>query len=94
MKHIIKNKFNISYEQINTDIIERGIGSHKYIINFVHTELKKKDRDVARQFKNSIKDLKQYRKESDYDNIEIKINQSKNAISIAKKIRYSLQVNI
>jgi hypothetical protein len=63
------------------------IGSHQYVIKYILSNLKKLDTTNERWFSRSIKDLKQFRLESDYENIEISLDKSNKAFKTAQELR-------
>jgi len=88
LKHTINNFCGISYEQQSKEIISLKQKSHQYVINYITNELNKHvDFKESKDFKRKIKDLKQFRVESDYENIEINMDKSQQAIVLANEIR-------
>ncbi len=61
------------------------------MIEFVKNELKGKiDRQEERDFSRRIKDLKQFREESDYQDLQINRDKSQEALRLATDIRQFL----
>lgn len=88
LKFTIKDFFKIDYSVLDTKIISGNLGSHQFIINFVMNEIKSNvGRHEARNFKRSIMDLKQFRTQSDYENIEVNITQGQKAFELANEVR-------
>lgn len=90
MKHKVRNLQGCSYEDLDAEII--GISSHSFLINKVKFYLdpknnaKIKDPALATEFKDSIRDLKKFRKESDYDNKEISPDEADKAFNFSRNI--------
>lgn len=88
LKFTIKDFFELSYNDIESKISLSKMGSHKFIINYIEKEIKKNTNSIeVQKFKRSIKDLKHFRTESDYENIEVNYEQSKKAYNLAEEIR-------
>lgn len=91
MKHIFIQIKRISYENLNQNIISDSRNTHKYLIEEFCLHLQsdancKLNRFEVRELKNDIQDLKQFRLESDYDNIEINYKKSSQALSLSESI--------
>lgn len=92
----IKSKLNqigITYDKMDKDISSSKqantptLSSHKYPINLMLREIeKKKDLFYKREVRNKIKDLKLFREESDYFNIEINHDKGKKALRLSSEI--------
>lgn len=92
IKFITKDFFGIEYEQLTTDIKASNKKTHNYIIDLVADKIiRLSDRHESKSFKNKIIDLKHYREESDYDNIEINYDKGKAAFDKAKELRQYLK---
>ena len=94
LKYTINEFFGIDYATQARQISSSGQPTHQYVVNFISDELK----DLAgfeesRKFKRTIKDLKQFRVESDYQDIEIGSDQGNRAFYKAKEIRSYLSEN-
>ncbi|UAM99029.1 HEPN domain-containing protein [Polaribacter litorisediminis] len=80
LKYKYITKASISYNVLTQNIIADKRNTHKYIIDefcdFIQDRYKKRD------IKNKINDLKAFRNQSDYDDIEI--NHSKSSLALAK----------
>lgn len=88
LKFTIKSFFGIDYETQSITIASTKQNSQQYVINYVTNELVKfVGLKESREFKRSIKDLKQFRVESDYENIEIGSEKGNDAFNKAKEIR-------
>lgn len=81
-KYVLKK--DISYDDLAQMIILDTRNTHRYVIeefcNFIQDRLKKRD------LKNKINDLKAFRVESDYEDLEINIDKSNLALSKSKEI--------
>lgn len=94
MKFTIKDFSGIDYETQSVNISTTGQHTHQYIINFISDELKKfVGIEESRIFKRTIKDLKQFREESDYENIEVSHDKGQTALDKANEIRQYLITN-
>ncbi len=94
MKFTIKDFSGIDYETQSVNISTTGQHTHQYIINFISDELKKfVGIEESRIFKRTIKDLKQFREESDYENIEVSYDKGQTALDKANEIRQYLITN-
>ncbi len=94
LKYTIKEFFNVDYVTQAVNISSSGQGTHQYVINYVTSELRKfVSPEEYRNFKRTIKDLKQFRLESDYDDIEIDSDKGNKAFNKAKEIRTYLIKN-
>ena len=94
MKFTINDFFGIDYEAQSVEISTSGQHTHQYVINFVSNELKRfVGIGESQSFKRTIKDLKQLREESDYENIEVSLDMSQTALDKANGIRQYLIKN-
>ncbi|NLU38559.1 MAG: HEPN domain-containing protein [Bacteroidales bacterium] len=96
IKFSIKDFFGVEYSVLSSNIANsKNINSHKYMIEFVKNELKGNiDSQSERDFSRHIKDLKQFREESDYDDIEIVREMGEKALSLAREVRLFLKQNL
>ncbi|MDD2636323.1 MAG: HEPN domain-containing protein [Bacteroidales bacterium] len=88
LKYTIKHFYGIDYETqaVNRRFVQQK--SHQYVINYITNELKEYvGFPKAQEFKRKIKDLKQFREESDYEDIEINCEKGNNAYNRAKDMR-------
>lgn len=88
LKYTIKAHCGVNYETqaVNRSIVKQK--SHQYVINYITNELKKYEGfSKSQEFKRKIKDLKQFREESDYEDIEINCEKGNNAYNRAKDMR-------
>jgi uncharacterized protein (UPF0332 family) len=95
MKFSMNDFFGISYDELRQRIsVNTSGGTHSYVTNFFNTEVKKKNGIFEyRDFSRKIKDLKEFRESSDYDDVEITIDQSTRALQYASEIRQHIQKN-
>jgi uncharacterized protein (UPF0332 family) len=94
LKFTIKNFFGIEYDILASNISSSRKKTHQFVIDYIASELIGfTGREESRKFKRTIKDLKQFREESDYDNIEIGEDKGKTALRKAKEIRKYLKTN-
>ncbi len=92
LKFTISDFFDVSYEQIESDIVLSGKKTHQYMIDFIYTELSAaRNMEESRNFKRKIKELKKYREDSDYADVEINIDKGNLALIYAYEIRGFLQ---
>lgn len=81
-KYVLKK--NISYDDLAQMIISDSRNTHKYVIeefcNFIQDRYKK------RELRNKINDLKAFRVESDYEDLEINYDKSNLALTKSKEI--------
>ncbi len=91
LKFAIKDFFGIDYDTLSSQIRTSNKNTHQYIIAFVRDEIENNvGQFEARVFKRKITDLKQFREEADYENIEVDIEQGNKAYQLAGEIRLFL----
>lgn len=96
MKYVICHQIGIDYKQQQTEISQlkkqkaKRVGSHNYMIDKIEEIMRGVDKKEAALFVELIEDLKDFREESDYGNIEILSPQSSLSISKAQDIRKQL----
>lgn len=94
LKYTINYFSDVDYETLSKNISASRRGTHQYVIDFVANELNSHlGIRESRNFKRSINDLKQFRTESDYDNIEIGIEKGTSAFEKANEIRTYVKTN-
>lgn len=95
MKFTMNNFFDIGYDKLNTRISVSTLGgTHSYVIHFFNNAVKKKNGYFDyRDFSRKLKDLKEFRESSDYDDVEITIDKSQKAKEYATDIRQYIQRN-
>lgn len=88
LKYTIKVFFSIDYEKQAINAIASKQKTHQYVVNYISNELKSLAGIVeSRNFKRKVNDLKQFRVESDYENIEVSYDKGNDAFNRAKEIR-------
>lgn len=88
LKYTIKDFFGVNHEDQAVNISTTGQKTHQYVVNYVSRELKRlTNSDESTKFKRKVKDLKQFRIESDYENIEVGIEKAQKAYDKAIEIR-------
>jgi HEPN domain. len=96
MKYIISDKIGINYEKQASEISQlknqkaKRRGSHNYMIDKIEEVMLTVDKKEANSFVGSIEDLKEFREESDYENIDILSVKSRDSILKADLIRKQL----
>ncbi|MEA3446912.1 MAG: HEPN domain-containing protein [Bacteroidota bacterium] len=88
LKFTIKDFFNIDYESQSANISFSKQNTHQYVVNYITNELKSLSNIFeSRDFKRKINDLKQFRVESDYENVEVNYDKGNDAMDKAIEIR-------
>lgn len=94
LKYTINDFFGEGYEVQSKNIASGKSSSHQYVINYVSRELKKLTGVTESQgFKRKIKDLRQFRIDSDYENTEINSGKGHKAYQIAIDLRNYITEN-
>ncbi len=94
LKYTINYFFDIDYAPQATETSLSRQKTHQYVVNYVTNELKQfVGFEESRKFKRSINDLKQFRVEADYENIEVNIDKGETAFKKAREIRTYLTTN-
>jgi uncharacterized protein (UPF0332 family) len=87
LKFKMNDFFGLSYEQLGANTSSSPKGTHGYIIDYVKNQLRNNiDRDSSLNFSRQIKDLKLYREKSDYEDIEIRKEDSDKAYRTAENL--------
>lgn len=87
LKYTLKNYKNLTYDYIEEQCKIYAGGTHGYIIDCCLSEVRKKASfDTFKEVKRNIKDLKHFRIDSDYYNIEIIIDESEKSLALSKGI--------
>ncbi|HKJ80958.1 MAG TPA: hypothetical protein VJ954_02960 [Ignavibacteriaceae bacterium] len=95
MKFTMNNYFGINYDELRQRIsVSTSGGTHSYVTHFFNKEVRSKSGifDYS-DFSRKIKDLKEFRESSDYDDVEITIDKSTKALQYATDIRQHIQRN-
>lgn len=88
LKYTINVFFGVDYETQAVNISTSGQKTHQYVVNYIARELNSfVGFQESRDFKRTIKDLKQFRVESDYENLEIDSIKGNDAFKKAQEIR-------
>lgn len=91
LKYTIMDFFGIDYVTLSSNISTSEQNTHQYIINFISNKLTEyAGSNDSRDFKRKIKDLKQYRFESDYENIDVTFDKGNVALTKAMEIRHCI----
>lgn len=94
MKFTMKNFFGISYDELRQKIsVDTTGGTHSFVVNFFNMEVRKKGISDYSDFSRKIKDLKEFRETSDYENVEITFDKSRKAKEYAIDIRQYIKNN-
>lgn len=95
MKFTMNSYFGMSYDELRQKVsVNTSGGTHTYVTHFFNTEVRKNwGISDYTDFSRKIKDLKEFRESSDYDDIEITIDKSTKALQYAKEVRQYIQKN-
>lgn len=96
MKHTLKTVKKTTFKKIEEDCLTYRGGSHGYITDSILHELRNKitnKSDYAR-IKRIIKDLKKFRINSDYYNLQILIDDAQKSLDYSEKIIHVIKSNI
>jgi hypothetical protein len=87
--------WNISFIELSNKSKASKKNSHQFLINEgLDIVEKKRNSFVRRGLKNDIRDLKQYREESDYHNLQIGESKGRNALALSRKIIKNIEENL
>ncbi|TKG95206.1 HEPN domain-containing protein [Puteibacter caeruleilacunae] len=88
LKYTIKEFFGDDYSTQAVNISTSKQSSHQYVINYIAKELRGfAEVSESQEFKRKIKDLRQYRIEADYENIEVNSDKGNMAFDKANEVR-------
>lgn len=88
LKYTIKDFFEVDYDTQALNISTTQQKTHQYVINYIANKLKSLSSVVdSRDFKRKINDLKQFRVDSDYENIQVNSDKGNEALNKANEIR-------
>jgi len=94
MKYTLNDFFGIEYSNLSQMIATNKSNTHTYIIKYISDQIRQKiGREDYREFSNKIKDLKTFREQSDYDDIEVSIDEGQKAYNHANEILSFLRNN-
>ena len=86
MKHIISERFHISYEEQEAETrASNNPNTHSYVIGKIRNEIRS-DRERFREINYQLGDLRNFRNKADYDNIQIDSELSDKAIRFSKNL--------
>ena len=89
IKYTIKSFFSIDYDDLSSRIATSKQKTHAYVIRFMTDEIRSLGGiEESREFNRAIKDLKQFREESDYEDVLIDIASGDKALRKAQELRY------
>ena len=96
LKHLYTKEKNITFDQLSQKIASDRKNTHQYLIDefCLHLQTVRNenfDKHLIRALKRKIKDLKQFRTQSDYDDIQIDILKSNQAIQKSEEIIQELK---
>ncbi len=94
LKYSINFFFEVAYDELENNINYSKGSSHKYIINYVFNELKSAKYDNYETQHRNIKDLKEWRETSDYENTPIGSVESDRAYKTAKEFTTYIKENL
>lgn len=92
MKFTIIDFIGMSYSELDTEIYNSKKSTHKLIINKI-TDCVKENYSIPDYIflTRKIKDLKNFRIDSDYNNIEINFENSRKAYEVAREVRTKIK---
>jgi len=94
MKFTMFNHFGISYDELRQRVsVKTSGGTHIYITDFYNKAVRKNGISDYSNFSRKIKDLKEFRESSDYDDVEITIDKSQKALNYATELKQYIQKN-
>lgn len=96
MKYALRKCKSTTYEEIELNSLNYRSGSHGYVIDNILIELRDKIKDT-RDFvyiKRIIKDLKTFRTNSDYFNIQILLDDAEKSLKFSEEIINTIKTNI
>ena len=86
LKYVVHELTGDSYDEIANKTRRSGKGTHLYIKDEI-LKFVRDNRQEYRFFKNSIKDLKHFRVQSDYEDIDIDSGKSNESLRLATELR-------
>lgn len=95
MKFTMKEIFGITYDELAQRVSVKSTGgTHTYVTNFFNKEVKSRYGTFEySDFNRKLKDLKEFRESSDYEDVEIDIDKGTKALKNATEIRTFIQKN-
>ena len=86
--------YDVDYARLEQDIREarsKKLNTHTYLIKKIGDGVREYSKMEHAQFSRKIKDLKAYREQSDYEDVEITTTESGKAFEIAKELETQLK---
>jgi hypothetical protein len=94
MKFTLFKHFGVSYDELRQRVsVKASGGTHTYVADFYNKAVRKNGIFDYSNFSRKIKDLKEFRESSDYDDVEITIDKSQKALSYATELKQYIQKN-
>lgn len=95
MKFTMYDHFGISYDELSQRVsVNPSGGTHTFVIHFFNNEVKRENGySDYNDFSRKLKDLKEFRESSDYDDVEITIDKSQKALNYATELKQYIQKN-
>ena len=95
LKYTMNDFFDVSYEELSRKISNSKLSTHSYVIKYISNELIVLTGKIEseRKFTRKIKELKHFRAESDYENIEVSNDKGTQALQLAQGLRRYLITN-
>ena len=96
MKFALRKFKSTTYEKIESDCLGYRSGTHGYINDNILLALREKINDMRDYvyIKRIAKDLKKFRTDSDYFNIEIVLDDAEKSLKFSEEIISSIKTNI
>lgn len=95
LKVTMNEFYEVDYATLEQDIREartkEKLNTHTYLIKKVGDGVREYSKVEHTQFSRKIKDLKAYREQSDYEDVEITTTESSKAFEIAKELQTQLK---
>lgn len=97
MKYAVCVSIGISYDEQDKEINQlkqhkaSAKGTHEYLIGKIEEKIHEFDRPNFTSFTRKVKDLKVFRKNSDYEDVSISFEQSRTAIDHATVLREQIK---
>lgn len=95
LKHSLKNFFDFSYDYIEGECVNSRLGTHGYIINATLNAYKSKtDLRTYQDTKRLVNDLKEFRENSDYFNIQISVDDSEKSLKMSREVIHEIKTKL
>lgn len=86
MKFTMKEFIGVDYDTIDMNVASRKTGEHQYIRNEILNVIRNSDYSEYSRMSRNLKDLYQFRIDSDYKNIEVNSEKAEKAKSFSRDI--------